>query len=156
MAGDINRVFLVGRLTRDAELTVTQSGLAITRISLAVNRSRKQGDEWVEEPHFFDATIFGRRGEALQNYLKKGQKLTLEGHLNQDRWEQDGVKRTKVTIIVDEISLSGGRSESSDGASSSRPAAPSFTPQAQAVPPASAVPPAFGENTSFDDSDIPF
>ncbi|MDC7232350.1 MAG: single-stranded DNA-binding protein [Spirochaetales bacterium] len=111
MASDINRVVLVGRLTRDAELKYTGGGMAIADISLASNRSRKQGDQWVDEANFFDVSLFGRRAEALAQYLTKGTQIAVEGQLRQDRWEQDGMKRSKVTIAATDIQLLGSRSD---------------------------------------------
>ncbi|QEN07634.1 single-stranded DNA-binding protein [Oceanispirochaeta crateris] len=111
MASDINRVVLVGRLTRDAELKYTSGGMAIADISLASNRSRKQGDQWVDEANFFDISLFGRRAEALAQYLSKGTQIAVEGQLRQDRWEQDGVKRSKVTIAASDIQLLGSRND---------------------------------------------
>ena len=111
MASDINRVIIVGRLTRDAELKYTSGGMAIADISLACNRSRKQGDQWVEEANFFDVSLFGRRAESLVQYLGKGQQIAVEGQLRQDRWEQDGMKRSKVSIVATDIQLLGSRSD---------------------------------------------
>lgn len=115
MAGDINRVILVGRLTRDAELRYTNSGMALTRLGIAVNRRIKQGDQWVDEANFFDATLWGKRGESLNQYLSKGQQIAIEGELRQERWEKDGVKNSKVTINVSEIQLLGNRSSDRSG-----------------------------------------
>ncbi|MDC7221879.1 MAG: single-stranded DNA-binding protein [Spirochaetales bacterium] len=113
MAEDINKVMLVGRLTRDAELSYTNSGFALCKFSLAVNRRRKQGDQWVDEANFFDLHLWGRRGESLNSYLTKGTQVAVEGQLRQERWEQDGAKRSKVTIEAVNIQLLGGRSEGS-------------------------------------------
>lgn len=108
---DINRVTLVGRLTRDAEVRVTQGGMQITKFGLAINRRRKQGDQWVDEASFFDVVIFGRMGEAVSRYLTKGKQVGVDGELVQDRWEQDGQKRSKVEIYCNNIQLLGGRGE---------------------------------------------
>ncbi len=108
---DINRVIQVGRLTKNAELSYTNTGFALTKMSIAVNRRRKQGDQWVDEANFFDCQIWGKRGEALQNYLVKGQQIALEGELKQERWEKDGVKRSKVTIEATNIQLLGGKKD---------------------------------------------
>jgi len=152
MASDINKVILIGRLTRDAELSYTQNGYALLKFSIAVNRNRKQGDQWVEEASFFDVTVFGRQGEAIANYMTKGKQVGVEGQLRQDRWEsQDGTRRSKVAIDANSIQLLGGRSGGDggegwtsgnrlDGASQ-----PGFQPETQASPPP----------TSFED-DIPF
>jgi len=109
MAWDINRVILIGRLTRDAELSYTQSGYALLKFSIAVNRRRKQNDQFVEEANFFDVTVFGNQGEAIANYMTRGKQVGVEGQLRQDRWEsQDGTRRTKVSIDANRIQLLGG------------------------------------------------
>ena len=108
MATDINSVTLVGRLTRDMELKTTNSGFSIGNIGLAVNSSKKQGDEWVEEANFFDVELLGRRAESLAQYLTKGTKIAVSGSLKQDRWEQDGQKRSRVIITANNIQLLGG------------------------------------------------
>jgi len=110
MAADINSVTIVGRLTRDAELKYTNSGSAVTGMSIAVNRTRKDGDQWVEEANFFDVSLWGRRGESLNQYLQKGTRIAVTGELRQDRWEQDGQKRSRVVIHANNIQLLGGNS----------------------------------------------
>lgn len=110
---DINHVVLVGRLTRDAGLKFTSSGLAICEFSLAINRRVKQGDNWVEEPHFFDITLFGKVAEAIAKYMLKGNQIAVEGELRLDRWEQDGQKRSKIKIIANNVQLLGSRGGSS-------------------------------------------
>jgi len=111
MAADINKVVLVGRLTRDAEQSYTPSGFALLKFSIAVNRNRKQGDQWIEEASFFDVTVWGRQGEAIANYMTKGKQVAVEGQLRQDRWEDknDGSKRSKVVIDANNIQLLGSR-----------------------------------------------
>ncbi|MDC7218622.1 MAG: single-stranded DNA-binding protein [Spirochaetales bacterium] len=109
MAEDINKVMLVGRLPRDAELSYTNSGIALCKFSLAVNRRKKQGDQWIDEGNFFELNLWGRRGENLNSYLTKGVQVAIEGQLRQERWEQDGRNRSKVSIEVVNIQLLGGR-----------------------------------------------
>jgi len=111
MAEDLNSVNLVGRLTRDAELQYTNTGFAICKMGLAVNRRRKQGEQWVDEANFFDISLFGKRGESLSQYLTKGTQLAVQGQLRQDRWEQDGAKRSKVIIEATNIQLLSSRSD---------------------------------------------
>jgi len=106
---DMNRVILVGRLTKDIDLTFTQSGCAIGKTSLAVNRRVKKGDEWTEEASFFDCVQFGKRAEGLSPYLLKGQQVAVDGQLKQDRWEKDGQKRSKIVVEVDHIQLLGNK-----------------------------------------------
>ncbi len=108
---DVNYVILIGRLTRDAELKYTNSGLAVSSFSLAVNRRKRSGDNWEDEVSFFDLALFGKRAESLNQYLTKGQQVAVEGTLAQDRWEQDGQKRSKVKILANNIQLLGSRGQ---------------------------------------------
>jgi single-strand DNA-binding protein len=105
---DLNHVILIGRLTRDAELKYTANGQAVCKFSVAVNRRRKNGDQWVDEPNFFDVVLWGRSGETLNQYLVKGKQVAVEGELRQDRWEQDGQNRSKVEILANNVQLLGG------------------------------------------------
>lgn len=110
---DLNHVTLIGRLTRDAELKYTQNGFAISNFSIAVNRRRKNGEQWVEEAHFFDITLYGKSAESLKQYLIKGKQIAVDGELRQDRWEQDGQQRSKVVIAANNVQLLGGGSPNS-------------------------------------------
>lgn len=152
MASDLNAVVIVGRLTRDAELKYSASGTAISRFSIANTQSRKKGDQWVEEGHFFDAILFGRRADALQRYLVKGKQVAVQGSLQQNRWQdkQTGQNRSRVEIMVNDIQLigsSGGgggyAGPSSEGESSAPPANQSDYHSGSS------------DDSSFDD-DIPF
>ncbi len=147
---DINHVILVGRLTRDAELRYTGGGFAVANISIAINQRRKRDEQWVEEAHFFDAVVWGRTAESLAPYLKKGKQIGLEGELRQNRWEQDGQKRSKVEISTTNIQLLGGRS---DGGGSSEYGPPSNSDGPPQPPPPE--PGGLPSSDQFDD-DIPF
>jgi len=105
---DINIVVLIGRLTRDAELKITASGQAVCKFSIAVNRRRKNGDQWEDEANFFDIVVWGKQGESLNQYLKKGKMVGVTGELRQDRWQQDGQNRSKVEIVANNLQLLGG------------------------------------------------
>ena len=107
---DINRVFLVGRLTRDAELRFTTAGTPVGKFSIAVNRSKKNGDQWDEEVNFFDIVLWGKTAEALSKYLTKGKQVAIDGELRQSRWEQDGQPRSRIEIHAGNIQLLGGAS----------------------------------------------
>ena len=122
---DINRVILIGRLTRDAELKSIASGLTVCKFSIAVNRHRKNGDQWEEEANFFDVTVWGRSGEVLHQYLVKGKMVAVDGELRQDRWQQDGQNRSKVEIIANNLQLLGGNPGSGSAGGESRGTAPS-------------------------------
>ncbi|MCL2722029.1 MAG: single-stranded DNA-binding protein [Treponema sp.] len=105
---DINHVTLIGRLTRDAELKYTSGGQAVCKFSIAVNRRKKNGDQWEDEANFFDIVLWGKQGESLQSYLLKGKMIGVNGELRQDRWQQDGQNRSKIEIIANYVQLLGG------------------------------------------------
>lgn len=103
----INRVIITGNLTRDPELRRTQSGLPVLDFGVAVNDRRKNSStgEWEEYANFLDCTMFGARAESLSSILAKGVKVAVEGKLRWSQWERDGQKRSKVSIIADEVEL---------------------------------------------------
>jgi single-strand DNA-binding protein len=105
---DINHVVLTGRLTRDAEVKYTVDGQGICKFSVAVNRRRKQGEQWVDEADFFDVVVWGRQGETLSRYLVKGKLVGIDGTLRQERWEQGGQNRSKVEVVATNLQLFGG------------------------------------------------
>ena len=153
---DINHVVLVGRLTRDAELRYTNSGSAMAAISLAINTRRRRDDQWVDEAHFFDAVVWGKTAESLSPYLTKGKQIGLEGELRQNRWEQDGQRRSKVEIFTRNIQLLGSRGGDGMGAGPSPSGPPASGPPADRMGPESG--PAGAESGpagEFED-DIPF
>ena len=119
MASDINSVVLVGRLVRDAEMRYSSNGNAIASFSVALSCSKKDGDQWVEESHFFDVSYFGRGAEAVKPYLTKGKQIAIQGSLRQDRWEKDGQRFSKVKIVANSVELLGSRSSSQGGAGGS-------------------------------------
>jgi single-strand DNA-binding protein len=104
-----NRVILVGNLTRDVELRYIPSGTAVTDVGLAVSEKYKKNEQWVEETSFFDVTIWGRTAEIAAEYLSKGSNVLIEGKLKQDRWEQDGQKRSKVKVTCDRMQMLGSK-----------------------------------------------
>lgn len=103
----INRVCISGNLTRDPELRSTAGGTSVMSFGVAVNERRKnsQTGEWEDYPNFVDCTLFGKRAEALEQYLSKGAKVAIEGRLRYSSWEKDGQKRSKLGVIVEEIEL---------------------------------------------------
>jgi single-strand DNA-binding protein len=111
---DLNHVTLIGRLTRDAELKYTSGGMAVCKFSIAVNRKKKNGDEWVDEASFFDIVLWGRQGEAINQYLVKGKQIGVDGELRQERWQDrdSGQARSKVEIVASNIQLLGGGNNS--------------------------------------------
>ena len=123
---DVNHVILIGRLTRDAILSYTSGGMAVCKFAIAVNKKKKQGEQWVDEANFFDVVLWGKQGEALNKYLLKGKQVAVDGELHQNRWEQDGQARSKVDINADNVQLLGG------GNQQAAPSSQASQPQAQA------------------------
>lgn len=120
---DLNHVVLMGNITRnisddERSFGYLANGSARANISIAVNRSRKQGDEWIDEVSYFDVAIFGKTAENLKPYFVKGQRVTVEGHLKQDRWEKDGQKNSRVSIVADAVYLCGSKKDSGNNAPS--------------------------------------
>jgi single-strand DNA-binding protein len=114
MAANINRVVLVGNLTRDPELRHTPSGTAVCSLRLAVNTRRKDSatGEWTEKPNYFDVTVWGNQGENCAQYLSKGRPVAVDGRLEWREWEaQDGTKRQAVEVVADSVQFLGGRGE---------------------------------------------
>jgi single-strand DNA-binding protein len=149
MAANINRVVLVGNLTRDPELRHTPSGTAVCSLRLAVNTRRKDGatGEWTEKPDYFDITVWGNQGESCAQYLSKGRPVAVDGRLEWREWDaQDGTKRQAVEIIADSVQFLGGRADGEGGGQ------PQFVPAGATAQTENAD---FGGGAGADD-DIPF
>jgi len=119
----INRVVVVGNLTRDPELRHTQSGMAVCSLRIAVNTRRKDPGtgEWGEKPNYFDVTVWGNQGENCAQYLAKGRQVAIDGRLEWREWEaQDGSKRQAVEIVADTVQFIGGRGGSRAPAGATR------------------------------------
>ncbi len=104
----LNKVFLIGRLTRDPEIRFLPSGTQVTTFTLAVNRAYKTKDssDWKEETYFFDVEAFGYLAERLGKQLNKGTQVLIEGQLRQDKWETpSGEKRSKIKIVADKVNM---------------------------------------------------
>lgn len=139
----VNKVMLLGNLTRDPELRYTPGGAAVCEFGLALNYSytNKQTGQAVEEVSFIDIVAWARTAELCAEYLKKGRQVHVEGRLKQDRWEKDGKKNSKVRVIADRVTFVGARpgGEGKGGAAPEAPAAP-----------------AAGEEAPPPEEDIPF
>lgn len=122
MAGSLNRVFLMGNLTRDIEVRHTSQNMAIAKMGLAVNRKFKtQSGEQREEVTFVDCDAFGRTAEVMAQYLRKGRPVFIEGRLKLDQWQdQQGNKRSKLSVVVESFQFvdsgqGGGQGEGGGG-----------------------------------------
>lgn len=114
----LNKVFLIGNLTRDPELRFTPSGAAVANIGLAVNHKyQDSGGNWVEEPNFFTVVAWGRQAEICNEYLRKGSPVLVEGRLRWRSWETpDGQKRSVIEVVASRVqflSKAGARTEDS-------------------------------------------
>src|SRR2546421_179961 len=109
---NINRVVLVGNLTRDPELRHTPSGTAVCKLRLAVNTRQKDQatGEWGDKPNYFDVTVWGNQGESCAQFLAKGRPVGVDGRLDWREWDaQDGTKRQAGEIIADSVQVLGSR-----------------------------------------------
>ncbi len=105
----LNKVLLMGNLTRDPELRYTPSGTAVADLSLAINRKYNTASgEKKEETCFVDVTLWARRAEVACQYLKKGSPVFVEGRLQLDQWETDGQKRSKLKVVAQSFEFIGG------------------------------------------------
>jgi single-strand DNA-binding protein len=145
MAGDINRVTLVGRLTRDPELRHLPSGQPVLQLGLAVNgRQRDDGGNWIDKPNFFDVKVFGNQAESLAQHLSKGRRVGIDGRLDWSSWEaQDGSKRSKVEVVAFQVQFLDSRTDAEG--------APQYLPQSDVAADRSDFVPA-----GATDDDIPF
>lgn len=102
MASNFNKVFLMGNLTRDIELKKTPNNMSVANVGLAVNRQYRSGDENREETTFVDCEAWGRTAEVMNQYLKKGRPVFLEGRLKLDQWQdREGNNRSKLKVVIE-------------------------------------------------------
>ena len=151
---NLNKVMLIGNLTRDPELRYTPSGKAVTDISLAINRvwNNEQGQKQ-EDTIFVDVTLWGRQAELAQQYLSKGRCAYIEGRLQMDTWDdkETGKKRSKLKVVGDTLQLLGSRNQAGGGAPSQ--GGPQASQQRSAPPHGATAAPA---NEFQEEDDIPF
>jgi single-strand DNA-binding protein len=108
---NLNKVMLIGNLTRDPEVRYTPKGTAVADIGLAINRYfQNDNGERQEETTFVDVTLWGKQAELAQQYLGKGRPVYIEGRLQLDSWQdKDGQKRNKLKIVCDNMQFLGSR-----------------------------------------------
>jgi single-strand DNA-binding protein len=109
----INRVVIVGRLTRDPELRALPSGTSVCGLRIACNSSHRDPDsgERSERPHYFDVSVYGGPGESVASYMRRGRLVAVDGRLVWREWEQDQQKRQAVSIVADNVQFLDGPSE---------------------------------------------
>jgi len=153
---NVNKVILIGNVTRDPEVKFTSKGSAVTDIGLAINRNYTlDNGEKREETTFVDVELWGRLAEIAGEYAKKGRPLYIEGRLRMDTWEDkaSGQKRSRMKVVGENLQLLGGRAEGG-----SRPAGGGEHESHEAPAPRRTAPPSRPAPSSSSelDDDIPF
>ena len=167
----LNKVMLMGNLTRDPQLKYLPSQTAVAEFGLAMNRKfRTATGEEREEVTFVDITAFGKQAEVINQYFTKGKPIFIEGRLKYDSWEdkQGGGKRSKITVVIDNFQFIGGREGGGGGGGShegggggeemdqrSQRPAPA-RPQQVRAPQRPQQEPPFSDEQQFKEDDIPF
>ena len=155
----INHVVISGNLARAAELKRTQSGNSVLTFDVAVNDRVKnpQTGEWEDRANWVTCNLWGTRAEKLAQYLEKGSKVAIEGRLRYRAWEQDGQRRSKLEVVVDEIEFMSRQQQPAQAYQQptyAPPAAPAYAPAPQR--PAPPLPQRTTMTMQYADDDIPF
>ena len=144
---NLNKVFLIGNLTRDPQLRYTPSGAPVADLGLAVNRKFKgQDGTWKDETCFVDLTVWGKTAENAAEYLSKGRSVFVEGRLKLDQWDDKntGQKRSKLSVVAERLQFLG---SPRDGGG---------RPKQQSAPGGQQQPSYDGDDAPPMDEDIPF
>lgn len=174
---NLNKVMLIGNLTRDPEVRYTPKGSAVTDIGMAINRNYTLDDgERREETTFVDVTFWGRQAEVIGEYMKKGRPMYVEGRLQLDQWEDksSGQQRSRLKVIGENFQFLGGRDDQGGGGAPRSGGQPSYSqqppqqqmpaqqmpaqqqPYAQQAPPQQQAPQQNYEPIRDEEDDIPF
>jgi single-strand DNA-binding protein len=114
---NVNRVVLVGRLTRDPELRALPSGASVCGLRLACNSSRREPDgTYTERPNYFDVSVYGAAADSVERYMRKGRRLAVDGRLEWREWETGEQKRQAVSIVAETVQFLDGPGERAEGA----------------------------------------
>lgn len=152
---NINVVSMTANLTKDPELRHTQSGVPVCSMRVACNGRRKNGDEWEDEPGYYDITVWGKAGENCAEYLEKGRPIALQGKL---RWREyvnsDGDKRQTVEIVADRVQFLNAGDGKGKGDRPPHPAESDVTPSGGGMTDEEAM--AEAERLKSESDDIPF
>ena len=162
---NVNKVMLLGNITRDLEVRYTPKGTAVCDLGMAVNRIRT-GDngERIEEVTYVDVTLWGRQAELAGQYLSKGRSVFIEGRLQLDQWDDKatGQKRQRLRVVGENMQFiggqggGGGQGGSGGGGGSAPPQKSSDPPQEQSGPPPNQGGAAAADSFENDNDDIPF
>lgn len=122
---NLNRWIGTANLTRDPEIKTVGSDLKVANMRIAVNSRVKREGEWQDKANYFDLVVFGAQVAAIERYLKRGSGIAVDGRLEYQEWEKDGVKHNRVVIIADSVQFTDGRRDdeaAGDGAPAGAPA----------------------------------
>ena len=145
---NLNRVILLGNLTKDPEIRYTPAGMAVGDLRLAINRRYKTADgENRDETCFVGVTVWGRQAETSGQYLSKGSPVLIEGRLKYDEWEKDGQKHNRLTVVAERVQFVGG-----GRGAETRGEAPAGTSRREAPAAETPAPPEGAQ----DDDNLPF
>jgi len=120
--GGMNKVILMGKMTRDPEIRFTPNGGEVCSFGLAVNRRYKKGEEWQDEVTFIDCAMWGARGKVIKEHFAKGSPILLEGRLTGQEWtdKTTGQKRTKMGVTVENFEFIDGAKKGGGGAEANK------------------------------------
>ena len=152
MAGNVNKVFLMGNLTRDVELKYTPSDQPVANLGIAVSRRyRTREGEDRDETTFVDCEAWGRTAEVMNQYLSKGRPVFVEGRLKLDQWEdrETGKTRSKLRVVIENFQFVDSPGGSGSGRTGSRPQPAAATTTGQTAP-------SGGPHEPVTEDDIPF
>jgi single-strand DNA-binding protein len=152
MAKGVNKVFLLGNVGKDPEIRSTAGGMTIASFSLATADRKKEGTGWVDTTEWHNIVCFQRTAEVVRDYVKKGSQILVEGKITNRSWDdkESGQKRYKTEILVNELTLLGGKSGGeSTGGGYSKSNTASYDQRTPASQPDYA-------DTGITDDDIPF
>lgn len=102
---NLNKAIIVGRITKDPEIRALPSGTKVASFGMATNRFYRQNEEKKQEVEFHNISVFGKLSDVVENYVKKGGLVLVEGRIKTDTWEKDGIKRYSTKIIAESIQL---------------------------------------------------
>lgn len=152
MAKGVNKVFLLGNVGKDPEIRSTAGGMTVASFSLATADRKKEGTGWVDSTEWHNIVCFQRTAEVVRDYVKKGSQILVEGKITNRSWDdkESGQKRYRTEILVNELTLLGGKSGGSEGGGGySKSSTSSYGSSAPSGQPEYA-------DTGITDDDIPF
>lgn len=153
---NLNRVFLIGNLTRDPEIRYIPSGKAVADLSMAINRKyRTTSGEVKEETCYVGVVVWERQAETAGEYLKKGSSIMVEGSLRYEQWEKDGEKKSRLRVNADRIQFLDRLKRPLEPSEAAEAGQRQNAPAKASEPPEPSAPAALGEEKG-DDDNLPF